>query len=95
MGAYVNPSGMTKEQWLARNGEIVLDRFPTQVDERGKDYLPVCLVKNQFFSAAGIAYNERELRDFSDPFDQRPKVWFWVEKSKLLGVSDLASYLQE
>jgi len=35
----------------------------------------VCVVDNGFFEAAGHAYNEAEMKAFSDPTDTRPKTW--------------------
>lgn len=92
MGAYINPPDMTKEKWLSINGGDVLNDAPewTTLPE---GHLPVCLVDNGIFTAAGICYNEEILRQFSRP-DGRPKLWLFVEIEKLHTVSpELKSYM--
>lgn len=93
MGAYINPVNQSKEDWLRDNGTET--NVPASVDAK-PDHLPVCLVLNPGFSAAGIAFDERELQAFTYP-DGRPKKWFWVETKKLLdpNVSDLHYYLKD
>lgn len=91
MGCYVNPSNESKEEFLMREGEV-LPGAPASIDiKSGK--IPVCLVNNSIFSAAAVAYSEGELHSFADPNDLREKVWFLVEKTKLLDVSDIVDYL--
>lgn len=93
MGSYINPVDQTKENWL--QGNATLTDVPSSVDDK-PGYLPVCLVDNGMFTAAGIAFDERELQAFTYP-DGRRKMWFWVEKEKLLDpdVSDLRYYLKD
>lgn len=93
MGAYINPVNQSKEDWLRENA--TLTDTPESFDSK-PGYLPVCLVDNRMFTAAGIAFNERELEAFTYP-DGRRKAWFWVEKEKLMDpdVSDLHHYLKD
>lgn len=82
MGYYINPREETKEEWLAKHGKITT----LAALKEWKQYhvaLPVCLVDNVGFSAAGICINEQELINFSRPWDTRSKVWYLVEKSLL------------
>ena len=82
MGYYVNPpSGWTKERWLRQYGQRVSD-VPTFDDS--KKTLPVCLVDNGAFTAAGVAYSQRELEAFNRPNDNRPKEWYVVPTEMLL-----------
>jgi hypothetical protein len=69
MGIYVNPrDGLTKEAWLAMHGDRTLG--PCEITA---EHLPVCLVDNGLFTAAGVAYTPRELEAFQQPDDLRPK----------------------
>lgn len=80
MGFYINPRNMTKEEWLARNGTSITPQH-AKIHSAGDDIL-VCLVQNDGFSAAGIAYDDRE-RDaffYPDSGEQRPKKWFLVKR---------------
>ena len=86
MGYYINPTdGTTKAEWLIKHGvPMPLGiREHTAVYE-GVRYYAVCLVDNFEFTAAGIAYDQRELESFNSPTDQRPKEWFYVPMEKLL-----------
>lgn len=61
-------------------------RFLSEKEVRNFDYngteLPVCLVDNGAFTAAGIAYDPRERDDFLRD-DGRTKYWFAVRRSRL------------
>jgi hypothetical protein len=79
MGYYVNPATETKESFLENEGrEVQLSECKLTDSE-----LPVVLVDNGFFTAAGIAYSEAELQAFTSPGDRRPKRFFMVPKVKL------------
>lgn len=86
MGRYVNPRGMTKEQWLEENGEA-LDYIPTSYVKGNDGELAVCLVDNGGFTAAAVAVDQRELEAFQHPTDLRPKLWYYVPRDKLAEVS--------
>ena len=93
MGAYLNPATTTKERWLVDNA-IAVKEPPQNIDEL-PGCLPVCLVDNGQFYAAGIAYDEQELEEFKRP-DGRRKFWFWAEIDQLKDpdVSSLQHYLK-
>jgi hypothetical protein len=90
MGSYINPANQSKESWLEENG--TWSATPKTVTAE-PGCLPVCLINNVMFTAAGIAYNDHELKAFSYN-DGRSKLWYWVEVEKLLdpNVSDLHFY---
>jgi hypothetical protein len=82
MGYYINPSdGRTKESWLAEHATPITKTEANNFDF-SKGMLPVCLVDNGEFTAAGIAYDARERNYFMIP-DGRPKKWFSVKKDLL------------
>ena len=93
MGAYVNSLKEKKEKFLEREGvELSGDIVWEIADEEN---LFVCLVDNGHFTAAAIAYSEREFEAFNDSMDTRPKQWYLVPISKLHEVSpELRGYLR-
>lgn len=99
MGAYINPKdGIEKEDFLEKHGTEIEDIQPvldTGIEKilRTDQVLPVCLVDNGVFTAAGIAYDDRELQEFANPRDGRDKRWYLVPVSKLYEQSDLEDYL--
>jgi hypothetical protein len=80
MGYYVNPEdGSSKESFLRKHGKLV-----SKSEAKITEYeFPVVLVDNVFFTAAAIAYDEAELKAFTDPSDLRSKFYFQVPKSVL------------
>lgn len=84
MGRYINPKILTKEEWLHTHGTPVRAAPLSAIAENG--CLPVCLVDNGPFTAAGICYNDRELKAFQSPDDWRLKEWYMVPVERLLEV---------
>lgn len=82
MGTYLNPQNMEKEEWLGYFGTPMAVP-PVRFDERLPTQYAVCLVQNPAFSAAAVAFDQRELDDFADPSDHRPKRWYWVSVNDL------------
>jgi hypothetical protein len=80
MGFYVNPTNEEKEFFLDREG---LEVPEADWENIPKDSVPVILINNGMFSAAGIAYDEDEYEVFTNKEDRRPKKIFIVKKSKL------------
>lgn len=99
MGAYVNPRNESKEMWLTKYAEIVDWKpgdavFPFDSFTR-EGNLPVILVDNGLFTAAGIGFDEREYKMMTDcTTDTRDKLLFSAPKDKLLEVSNLKDYLK-
>jgi hypothetical protein len=92
MGHYVNPQHGTKETWLNANG-ILAPMSRIQWSDVPQGMLPVVLLNNGLFTAAGIAYDERELSAFQKPGDPRPRKIFFVSTTKLAEVSpDFANF---
>jgi len=84
MGYYINPPDMTKEQFLINYGVLIKE---SDLKSASFDFtngpLPVCLVDNGPFRAAGICYDAGELEAFSAPGDNRPRRWYLVDKVHL------------
>jgi len=79
MGLYINPTEVTKEQWLQQY-HCGAQRTPPEWNEIPKDQIVICLINNGAFTAAAICYNERELNDFADENDTREKLWVFVKE---------------
>lgn len=96
MGAYINPVGETKEDFLRREGKHIFLREAKEFDFSDKENLVVILVNNGPFTAAGIAYDKKELDAWTnDPTDLRPMTYWLVNKKKLYEVSNLEYYLKK
>ena len=93
MGAYINLENRDKEDWLNHEAEMISENEFKNF-EFDNDDLPVVLVNNGYFTAAGIAYSKNE-RDRFNTDDGRFKVYFKASKEKLYEVSDLECYLKK
>jgi len=79
----------TKEEWLENHGALITEEaFESIQYETLNNCLPVCLVDNGFFTAAGIAFSEQERDIFVSP-DGREKRYYLCNIDELLEVSDL------
>lgn len=85
MGIYVNPKGRSKESWLDEHGELLANAPEAASFDFSGDQAVVCLVNNQLFTAAGIAFDSRELVCFNT-YDCREKTWYLVPKTKLFEI---------
>lgn len=96
MGMYINPEGMTKETWLKDKGiPLPPGDEPKKLADAPEGYLPVCLVVNAGFTAAGICFSDDELEAFQRPDDLRPKLWLVVPYEDLISVSpEFARYME-
>ena len=92
MGAYINTVNGTKERWLFENAKPITRQEFKNFDYSDETQMPVCLVDNGAFRAAGIAYSAKENQAFTHPENCRPKEYFICKTSDLLEVSDLKIY---
>lgn len=84
MGIYINPKGQTKESFLLEHGrEVPQPNFLQPINPAKSDEVLVCLVKNSFFTAAAVAFDQAELEEFVQPEDKRKKIWYILPKSCL------------
>jgi hypothetical protein len=85
---------MSKESFLDKYGTLIFSRHDYKADfdkllsthsaPTGLPCLPVVLIDNGPFTAAGIYYCKEELIAFSDPNDRRPKKLYMVPIGKLI-----------
>jgi len=86
MGFYVNPENETKEEFLEREGLIVTPGFSMQWDDIPQGHLPVILVRNPTFTAAGIAFCKDKFKVMTNSYDKRLRTIYFVPIEKLVEV---------
>ena len=82
MGLYINPTDMSKEEWLLANVVGRGSRVSLPLPEDPALAL-VCFVDNGWMTAAAVCLDEAERKAFSRPGDERPKAWFHVPRAAL------------
>ena len=88
MGFYVNSPEEKKETFLSREAKLIsIDEFKDYKYPL-EDHVPICLVDNNRFTAAGVAFNSRERDAFVLPSDQRLKLFYLLPIEKLHGVCE-------
>jgi len=84
MGQYINPEGEDKVDFCNRVGLPVSEETVLAFDYTiPQDHLPVCVVDNGSFTAAGIADSAHERARFHYGTNGRPYRWFLLPKSAL------------
>ena len=96
MGLYINVPGHDKVEWLESNAtEITLDEF-NDCEGLADTAIRVVAVDNGIFTAAGVAYDEREAKSFTDRGDDRPKRFFIAKKEAIKPYCDAwHTYMKE
>ena len=84
MGYYINPPDQEKEDFLANYKSLESITW----EEVPNNCVPVVLVDNYIFTAAGVAYSKRELEVLTQPDDTRPKIFYIVPIVDLCNVVD-------
>lgn len=82
MGYYIKPLDKTKEAFLWDHGELVSRDVVLSHDLTGAK-LPVALVDNGAFTAAGICWDRHEVEAFTRLSETRPILYFLVPKEVL------------
>lgn len=88
MGIYINPKTCSKEAWLIQNAEPIRPGIGNyKYEDCPVDCLPVVLMLNNYFTAAGVAYNRSEFEALTRP-DGRVKMLYIVKREKLNEVTE-------
>lgn len=83
MGIYINPRNLSKEEFLRQNAiQISRTQFIHHEFASGMREIPIALVNNGSFTAAGVCDTSRE-RDVFAIDDGRPKYFFLIDRDKL------------
>ncbi len=80
MGLYINPKNEEKEEWLNGNATPITEDDAILSLDNGD--VVICLVDNLDFTAAGVAYDEKELK-YMMKDDGRDKEYFITSLEKL------------
>lgn len=88
MRLYLNPTAMSKEQWLLTHGvrstgEELVSSFQKMREE---GFVPVVLVDNGAFTAGAIGYSFEETAEFCRPGDSRQKLFFKAPIAELKNI---------
>ena len=86
MGFYLEvPENHGKVGQLNRlhDAELLLRGCPKDFSDVPSDKFLICVMDNGMFEAAGVAYSEREMREFANP-DGRPKSWMLIDKDEAI-----------
>ncbi len=93
VGFYVDPPDCSKVEWLDKYGELYKGGISKFNEDEYHDLvfvdkkLPVCLVDNGLFKAAGIGFSLDETSHFNRP-DGRSKIWYIVPIENLKEISN-------
>ena len=94
MGDYINPKVGTKEEYLTENAESITFETFKSFNDFEEDTVPVVLVNNGLFTAAGIMFNQNELNEWVELLkdDYRPRSYFLISKEAALIASPSYGY---
>ena len=70
------------------------DRVPAWSEFNFPEELPVVLMMNDNFTAAGVGYSQKEYEDFTDMKDDRPKIIFKAKLEDLKAVAPVDTYMR-
>ena len=91
MGYYVNPPQESKEAFLNREG---ISSPNLEWKDVPQGTLPVVLVDNGYFTAAAVAYSQKEYEYFIDSTkDKRPKKVYQIGHPKCTKESAISQVL--
>lgn len=82
MGAYINPTNMSKEEWLLDNAVEIKDTDAESWDFTDKDIMLLVWIFNGFFTALGVVEHDTIVTSLRK--DKRMKTFFMVETKKVL-----------
>lgn len=93
MGLYINPENETKEEWLAKKGELLI--IPKTHYKDGTKMV-VFLKFNGPFNAAAVMYDQDEFEYFLD--QNKPGIWYLVEEKdikEVVGEEQFSRYVSK
>ena len=88
MGYYIPNNRTLETQAAIFLAKIQPTIMPKSLKDVPEGEALICQVDNGFFKANALIYSERELKDFSDNSDERPRKWFFMTKNIAHQLSD-------
>lgn len=92
MGIYINPKGISKEEWIDTYGEMLCQPDADVIKELRdiaddcqlfEKNFPVVEIDNGGFTALAVCWCRAEVERFHDPSDPRLTMW-WIVSAKNL-----------
>jgi len=82
MGFYIETKGPVNKaaELVGLYGAKVVVVPPSRFEDIPSDMALISVVKNPGFEAAGLAYDDKELKRFTYRGDVRPKQWLYLKK---------------
>lgn len=81
MGYYIETEHNTgKGNWLMEHAKAIKTKLPQPATTT---HIPVVVVHNRGFEAAGICYSPQKQREFTRSDDLRPKEFFMVPREEV------------
>lgn len=96
MGLYINPKGITKEEWL-RQHAVQIDAFPEEYTAEHQQQIPLVWVRNEKppftqkpFTAVAVMYGKREFDYFKRILEteKRPVKFYLAPYDKVNEVTE-------
>jgi hypothetical protein len=90
MGYYIDtPHNKNKAKWLVDNCDAVKLPILHKDSHVSPGYVPVIVIDNEYFEAAGIAFDRDELEVFTSLRDGRPKQFLYMPRNKVIELCPL------
>ena len=95
MGFYLDVPEPKADFLVDNHQGVRLSDRPDVLADIPKDRMLICVVDNFTFEAAGIAFDDQELRRFSD-HDGRPREWLTIPRDEAVKICSpvLVPYIQ-
>ena len=91
MGFYIDGPTKGKASHILNNWGGIRFELIRKFEDTPINMVPVVVVNNGSFEAAGICFNEREYKGFTNPYDPRPREGIYVPRKKII---ELYPYLE-
>jgi hypothetical protein len=88
MGYYIQGPILGKATFIQKEYGALPIEQPKSFFEVTEGKALICIVNNGFFDAAAYIYDVREFTEFTDSYDDRPKIWLLMDANKAKELTD-------